>query len=114
MVNVSQDMFADGHAVATAALKGDTMPAAAMNPKSLAAGSATSILAALDPDLSCKSYFITPTKDFEHSFFILSCIIYFRLLTYTFTPHSAQRCLPCRRSNLEGAPSRTRGRVRQG
>lgn len=56
MVNVSQDMFADGHAVATAALKGDTMPAAAMNPKSLAAGSATSLLAALDPDLSCKSY----------------------------------------------------------
>ncbi|KAG6988958.1 hypothetical protein G7Y79_00067g095730 [Physcia stellaris] len=52
MVNVSQDMFADGHAVATAALKGDTMPAAAMAPKSLAAGSATSLLAALDPELS--------------------------------------------------------------
>ena len=62
MVNVSQDMFADGHAVATAALKGDTMPAAAMAPKSLAAGSATSLLAALDPDLSCKSPRPLPPK----------------------------------------------------
>ena len=54
MVNVTQEMFADGHAIATAALEGETMPAAAMSPKSLAAGSATSLYAALDPSLKCK------------------------------------------------------------
>ena len=67
MVNVSQDMFADGHAVATAALKGDTMPAAAMAPKSLAAGSATSLLAALDPELSCKSPRPVPPRNLNAS-----------------------------------------------
>lgn len=55
MANVTQEMFADGHAVATAALNGDTMPDTAVAPKSLAAGSATSLYAALDPSLSSHS-----------------------------------------------------------
>ena len=55
MVNVDQEMFADGHAVATAALNGDTMPDAAMAPHSLAQGSATPLWAILNPELSCES-----------------------------------------------------------
>lgn len=60
MVNVDQDMFADGHKIATAALKGQTMPEEAMQPKSLAAGSSTSLYAALAPELSCKSHTSPP------------------------------------------------------
>lgn len=54
MTNVSQDMFADGHRIATAALAASnaTIPPPAMHPKSLAAGAATSIYAALDPELA--------------------------------------------------------------
>ena len=54
MVNVTPEMFADGQAVAEKALNGDSMPAAALSPKPLAAGSATSLYAALDPELECK------------------------------------------------------------
>ena len=53
-------MFADGLAVATQALGGATMPADAMTPKSLAAGSATPLYAALAPDLRCKLYHLQP------------------------------------------------------
>ena len=56
MVNVDQEMFADGHAVATAALDSDTMPEAAMAPHSLTQGSATPLWAILDPELSRESY----------------------------------------------------------
>ena len=67
MVNVDQDMFADGQAVATAALKGDPMPATAMAPKSLAAGSATSLYAALDPSLSCKYLLTSRIRSLSHN-----------------------------------------------
>ena len=56
MTNVSQDMFAEGHAATVKALHGDPIPFAAMNPKSLAAGSATSLYAVLNPDLTCKAH----------------------------------------------------------
>ena len=59
MVNVTADMFADGQAVAEKALNGDSMPAPALSPKSLAAGSATSLYAALDPELECKYHPLT-------------------------------------------------------
>lgn len=52
MVNLSHDMFAEGHAAIVKALHGNPIPFAAMNPKSLAAGSATSLYAALNPDLT--------------------------------------------------------------
>lgn len=54
MTNVSPDMFADGHRIATAAMAASnaTMAPQAMAPKSLAAGAATSIYAALDPELA--------------------------------------------------------------
>ncbi|MCJ1249686.1 hypothetical protein MMC30_006912, partial [Trapelia coarctata] len=53
MTNVSPEMFADGHRIATAALTAAnvSMPSPAMNPKSLAAGAATSLYAALAPEL---------------------------------------------------------------
>lgn len=56
MVNVTPEMFADGQAVAEKALNGDSMPPAALSPKPLAAGSATSLYAALDPELECKFF----------------------------------------------------------
>lgn len=52
MTNVSRDMFAQGHAATVRALHGDPIPFAAMNPKSLAAGSATPLYACLNPDLT--------------------------------------------------------------
>ena len=55
MANVTPDMFADGQAVAEKALNGDPMPTSALSPKPLAAGSATSLYAVLDPELECKS-----------------------------------------------------------
>ncbi|MCJ1383961.1 hypothetical protein MMC17_007075 [Xylographa soralifera] len=55
MVNVDQEMFVDGHAVATAALNGDAMPEAAMSPHSLSQGSATPLWAVLNPELSSHS-----------------------------------------------------------
>ncbi|KAL8823286.1 MAG: hypothetical protein Q9191_005996 [Dirinaria sp. TL-2023a] len=55
MTNVSRDMFAQGHAATVRALHGDPIPFAAMNPKSLAAGSATPLYACLNPDLTYDS-----------------------------------------------------------
>lgn len=53
MANVSQEMFADGHRIATTTLTAanTTMPPQAMAPKSLAASASTSLYAALAPEL---------------------------------------------------------------
>lgn len=49
MANITKEMFAEGHRIATAALNGAPMPNIA--PKSLAAGASTTLYGALDPDL---------------------------------------------------------------
>ncbi|KAL9065039.1 MAG: hypothetical protein Q9161_008493 [Pseudevernia consocians] len=68
MTNVNQDMFMEGHAITTKNLAGAPMPD--ITPKSLAAGSATILYAALDPSLEehsgaflsdCAIYTATPT-----------------------------------------------------
>ena len=52
MANVTQEMFGEGHATATAALGETQMPAAAVTPKSLAASDATTIYGSFSPDLN--------------------------------------------------------------
>ncbi|MCJ1450172.1 hypothetical protein MMC28_000501 [Mycoblastus sanguinarius] len=68
MTDVNQEMFMEGHAITTKNLNGAPMPD--ITPKSLAAGSATVLYAALDPSLEahsgaflsdCAIYTATPT-----------------------------------------------------
>lgn len=79
MANVDQAMFADGQEIATKALKGQPIPEEAMQPKSLAAGSSTSLYAALAPELSCNSIFLPkiphhpPFFPYEFFFWISLC-----------------------------------------
>lgn len=56
MAAVSQESFGEGYVIAMAALdEGETMPATAMTPKPLVASSATTLYAALAPELSNQS-----------------------------------------------------------
>lgn len=102
MANVTQEMFAEGYAVATKALNGDSMPLPAMNAKTLAAGSATSLFAALNPDLGCKSPY---TKVFNSTSTGSEAIPVraFQPLTHESCVDSSQRRLPCRFRNLDRA-----------
>ena len=67
MTNVTQEMFGEGHAIATAALGEKQMPSAVMNPKPLVASSATTLYGALAPELSSKCLREHSVSDYAES-----------------------------------------------